>query len=98
MTSKPEFLDLLLRDRLGALTPEEQAAKEKSLRKYEESRDRTIAAVAEWLLGLRPEHGATVYTQHPLMAGVLRQALREAYDKGSQEFSMQLLKSMTGDG
>lgn len=42
-----------------------------------------VDRIAEELLGVRAEHGDGIYTQHPVMAGVLRRALREAYNKGA---------------
>ena len=66
-------------------------------KEHQAGKDAVVAEIAERMLGVRPEHGSTIYTQHPLMAGVLRQALGEAYEKGKADVAALLLKRMLED-
>ena len=57
-------------------------------------RDEALAAIAERLLGIRADHGDPIYTQQPMMAGVLREALRQAFAAGQSHASEMMLTSL----
>ena len=49
--------------------------------------------IASELLGVRAECADAIYTQHPLMAGVLREALKRAYMAGYMDSLMAVLEA-----
>ena len=68
-------------------TPEHQAKERKIAEEHDAARREILDPIAERLLGVRPEHGVTIYSQHPIMTGVLRQALEEAFEAGASSFA-----------
>ena len=77
----------------ASMTGEERtnmAARDKRLKQVEED---AVNQLCEELLGIRPEHGDTIYGQHPLMAGVVRPAVRQAFNAGVGAVASEILNS-----
>lgn len=82
----------------GEISPEVKKRIEAEYKKRDDQRNAVINTISEQLLGIRQEHSDTIYTQHPLSAGVLREALRRAYDGGGSDCAKGFMETIVKAG
>lgn len=75
----------------GPPSPEEIKRGDATSKQLAEEREQAIAEIAQTYLGVMPNHSDPIYTQHPVMAGIIRKALHEAYTRGQAAIITQIV-------
>lgn len=81
-------------ERLQRTLKEQQDRWERNRVEADAKRDAEIARLAESLFGVRTSHSDGIATQYPVMAGVIRRALLDAYEAGQMAMGTQMLREM----